>query len=297
MRNAEVIEWPTDISRLTLRYTEEAVNFIKENKSQPFFLFLAHSTPHHPYTVSKEFRGKSAHGLYGDMIEEIDWSTGQVLNTLKELGLDKNTIVIYSSDNGGDGKPNTMHPEKGSNLPLRDWKSSNYEGGSRVPGVFWWPGKIPAGKTTDEMASVLDIMPTFAQLAGVNLETPQKIDGKDIWDIISCKDRAKTPHKYLYFAGNGSITGVRTSRFKYLDKGKELYDLQNDISESKNIAENYPEIVKDLQKAINRLQKDLDTNFLEPPVNTGVKQGSGKKKKKTGRRKNKFLQRVEQVFN
>lgn len=172
-----------------------------------------------------------------------------------------------------------MHPEKGSNLPLRDWKSSNYEGGSRVPGVFWWPGKIPAGKTTDEMASVLDIMPTFAQLAGVNLETPQKIDGKDIWDIISCKDGAKTPHKYLYFAGNGSLSGVRTNRFKYLKKGKELYDLQNDISESKNVAENYPEVVKELQKAMDRLQKDLDTNYLEPPVNTGVKQGSGKKKK------------------
>ena len=111
MRNAEVIEWPTDISRLTLRYTEEAVKFIKKIKPT-FFLFLAHSTPHHPYIVSKEFRGKSAHGLYGDMIEEIDWSTGQVINTLKDLGLDNNTIVIFSSDNGGDGKPNSMHPEK-----------------------------------------------------------------------------------------------------------------------------------------------------------------------------------------
>ena len=186
MRNDEVIEWPTDISTLTQRYTEEAIAFIKKNQEKPFFLYLAHSLPHLPYTVSEAFRGKSAHGMYGDIIEEIDWSTGQVLQAIKALGLDDNTLVIFTSDNGGDEKEDkTYKDHKGSCLPLRGWKGSNYEGGSRVPFVARWPGRIPAGISSDEMASIIDMLPTLASLAEVQVNTTQKVDGKNIWSLMS----------------------------------------------------------------------------------------------------------------
>lgn len=287
MRNQEVVEWPTDISRLTVRYTQEAVKFIKANQDKPFFLYLAHGTPHHPYTVSKEFRGKSAHGLYGDMIEEIDWSVGEVLKAVKELGLDENTLVIFTSDNGADGKPDKVHDEKGSCLPLRDWKGSNYEGGSRVPFVARWPKRIPAGKEVDEIASLLDMLPTFAKLAGAEVDAPQKIDGKDIWGMLANGDTS--PHEYIYYGGNGSIAAIRNRTFKYFpgkrDKLGNLYNLKTDIAETTDVAEEYPEIAKELGAALAVFQKDLDENSLEAPINTGVKKGGGKKTEKKKKKK------------
>ncbi len=282
MRNAEVVEWPTDISTLTVRYTQEAVQFIKENRGGPFFLYLAHGTPHHPYTVSKEFRGKSAHGLYGDMIEEIDWSVGEVLKAVKDAGIDGNTLVIFASDNGADSKPDKVHEEKGPCLPLRDWKSSQHEGRSRVPFVARWPKQLPAGKKIDEMASLLDMLPTFAKLAGATVDTPQKIDGKDIWGMLASGE--PSPHKYIYYGSNGSISAIRNRTFKYFPNKRgtfgKLYDLKTDIAETTDVFEKHPEVAKELGAAMLAFQKDIDENSLEAPVNTGVKKKSGGKKRR-----------------
>lgn len=290
MQNDHVIEWPTDITQLTKRYTHESVKFIKENKDKPFFLYLAHGTPHHPYTVDASFRGKSTHGLYGNMIEEIDWSVGEVIKALKENGIEKKTIIAYTSDNGADSKPNKEHAEKGSNLPLAGWKGSSQEGGVRVPFVVSWPGTLPKGKDTDELASLMDIFPTYAALAGIEPKTPQKIDGKNIFSIMKCEPGVKSPNKYIYYAGNTQkIIGVRNHRFKYTTRDSALYDMHIDISETKNVAADYPEVVQELQKALEAFQKDIDENSMEAPFDAGQaayvelknkKDKSSKKKKK-----------------
>jgi len=292
MRDDRVIEWPTDITQLTKRYTQESVRFIKENKDNPFFLYIAHSTPHHPYTVDASFRGKSAHGLYGDMIEEIDWSVGEVLKALKENGLEGKTIVAFTSDNGADSKPDRHgNPEKGSNLPLKGWKGSSDEGGVRVPFVVTWPGTLPAGKETGEMASLMDILPTFAALAGIEPKTPQKIDGKDIFQVMQCLPDVKSPHQYIYYAGNISrITGVRNDRFKLNNRGSPaLFDLQSDIGETKDVAAEYPEVVQELQGAIEAFQEDLSEHSLDAPYDAGQalykETREGKRSKKKRKRK------------
>ena len=272
MRDDKVIEWPTDITQLTKRYTHKSVQFIKQNKNKPFFLYIAHGTPHHPYTVDASFRGKSTHGLYGDMIEEIDWSVGEVLKALKENGLEKKTIVAFTTDNGADSKPDRNgNKEKGSNLPLKGWKGSSDEGGVRVPFVVTWPGTLPEGKETGEMASLMDILPTFAALTGIEPKTPQKIDGKNIFPIMKCLPDVKSPNKYLYYAPNNPrITAVRNHRFKlFYGKRNELYDLRSDIGETKNVADEHPGVVKELKRAIELFQKDLEEHSLEAPFDEG----------------------------
>lgn len=270
MKNDHVIEWPTDITQLTKRYTHDAVRYIKENKDKPFFLYFAHGTPHHPYTVDAAFRGKSAHGLYGDMIEEIDWSVGEVIKALQENGIEKKTIIAFTSDNGADSKPNKEHAEKGSNLPLKGWKGSSEEGGVRVPFVVSWPGTLPEGKKTNEIASLMDIFPTYAALAGIEPEVPQKIDGNNIFPIMMCEPDVKSPNKYIYYAGNTpKITGVRNHRFKYSTKTSGLYDMHADIGETTNVADKYPEVLQELQKAMEAFQKDIDENSMEAPFDEG----------------------------
>ena len=288
MRDDRVIEWPTDITRLIKRYTHESVEFIKENKDKPFFLYIAHGTPHHPYTVDASFRGKSAHGLYGDMIEEIDWSVGEVLKALKENGLEKETIVAFTSDNGADSKPDRNgNEEKGSNLPHRGWKGSSDEGGVRVPFVVTWPGTLPEGKETGAMASLMDILPTFAALAGIEPKTPQKIDGKDIFPIMQCLPDVKSPHLYIYYAGNiPRITGARNDRFKLTNRGKPvLYDLRSDVGETKDVAAEHPEVVHELEAAIEAFQKDLDEHSLEAPFDAGQANYLKTKEKKPSKKK------------
>jgi len=206
------------------------------------------------------------------MIEEIDWSVGEVLQTLKENGLEKKTIVAFTSDNGADSKPDRSgNVEKGSNLPLKGWKGSSEEGGVRVPFVVTWPGTWPEGRETAEMASLMDILPTFAALAGIELKTPQKIDGKNIFPIMQCLPEAKSPHPYIYYAGNlPKITGARNSRFKLTSRGNPaLYDLQSDIGETKDVAAEHPEVVQELEAAIEAFQKDLDQHSLEAPFDAG----------------------------
>jgi len=274
MRDEKVIEYPCDQATLTKRYTAEAITFIKANKDKPFFLYLPHTMPHIPLFASKEFRGKSARGLYGDVIEEMDWSVGRILESLKSLGIDENTLVIYTSDNGPWLQ---MRKNGGSALPLRGGKFQTWEGGMREPTVMRWPGVIPPGKVCDQVASTIDILPTLAKLAGAELPDAA-IDGKDIFALMSGRDGAKSPHEGYYFYRGTRLVAVRAGKWKYRavppkrrrrKKGEkptppkvtgELFDLRADISESKNVAAENPYVVKRLAAMIEKFDADLKAN-------------------------------------
>lgn len=271
MEGDSVIDYFDDEqNRLTTMYTERAVRFIEEHDDEPFFLYLAHNMPHVPLFVSDTFRGKSKAGLYGDVIMEIDWSVGRIMETLKSRGLDENTLVIFTSDNGPWLNYGT---HAGSALPLREGKGTVWEGGVRVPCIMRWPGKIPAGVVQHEPAITMDILPTIAGL--IQAPLPQKqIDGKDIWPLITNEPGAKTPHEALYFYfNNNELQGMRSGKWKlyfphtyrsfegktgrddglpteYTQQkiGLALYDLDNDISERTNVADRYPSVVDSLQQ-------------------------------------------------
>ncbi|MEL0649959.1 sulfatase [Algibacter sp. TI.3.09] len=260
MKQDEVIEYPVDQSTVTKRYTKEAINFIKENQNEPFFLYLAHSMPHVPLYASPDFKGKSARGLYGDTIEEIDWSVGEVLKTLKEQGIDENTLVIFTSDNG----PWTSKGDQGgSALPLRGHKNQTFEGGFRVPMIAQWPGKIKAGVVTDKLASTIDILPTLAYLTDAELPK-QEIDGKNMWPLLSGNEKAKSPHRKdgFFYYKDSTLEAVRKGDWKLriTQDSVALYNLKNDISESENVAATNPKIVKKLQKMMTEFDADLKAN-------------------------------------
>ena len=256
IRGRKLIEVPTDQELLTKRYTEEAVKWIGSNKDKPFFLYLAHNMPHAPVFASNAFQGKSKGGRYGDTIEEIDWSVGQVMKAIKEAGIDENTLVVFTSDNG---PWSMLGPHAGTAKPLRGEKSTSWEGGYRVPGIFRWPGKIKPGKV-DGLAANLDLYATFATLSGG--EQPGELPGfisKDISDVLL--RGAASPRK-KWFYSSGSIA-FRSGNYKiHLSTKKRssnpdtrarepiakhdpplLYDLSTDIGEQKNIAADHPQII------------------------------------------------------
>ena len=254
MRGEEVIEYPANQKTLTKRYTEESIKFIKQNKDSPFFLYLPHTMVHLPLAVSQAFENRTDR-LIWDAIEEVDWSVGEVLKSLKSLRLDHNTLVIFTSDNGA---------AVGTSLPLRAKKGSVYDGGIREPTVMWWPGRIPAGKICGEVAATIDLLPTLAKLCGGKL-SGRKIDGKDIWPLMSGQSTAKSPHEnYVLMHGPGA---VRSGKWKFYpwqegrggkrhDRAKnpspdpvQLYDTQADIGETKNLASKHPAIVRRMQAA------------------------------------------------
>jgi arylsulfatase A len=266
LRDEEVIEAPAVQDTLTKRYTEEAVEFIRKNKDRPFFLYLPHTMVHNPLNPGEKFRGKSANGLYGDAVEEIDASTGQILKTLKGLGLDRNTLVFFTSDNGASGSYG------GSNAPLRGHKGTTWEGGMREPAIMWWPRHIPAGRTCDEMAITMDLLPTFTALAGAKLPTGRTIDGKNIWSLMSGRRGAKSPHEAFYYYQIDQLQAVRSGRWKLHlplrpkkrhwgdpipDAPLALYDLENDIEEKNNVAEGHPNVVKRLLALAEKARSDL----------------------------------------
>lgn len=260
MRNEKVIEQPADQNTLTQRYTREAIGFIERNKDRPFFLYLPHTMVHVPLHVSDAFRGKSKRGLYGDAVEEIDWSTGEILDTLKRLGLEENTLVVFTSDNG----PWLSQKENGGcALPLRDGKGSTYEGGLRVPCVMRWPGRVPAGSECSEAAMAMDLFPTFAGLAGASFPRDRIIDGRDIWPLISGKPGAETPHHAIFYYRNTGLQAVRSGKWKLIldrpkDKVKQaLYDLEADVSEQNDLSATYPSVVKRLNDLAERCREDL----------------------------------------
>ena len=252
MRNTETVEEPANQATLTQRYTEEAVAFLKANKDKPFFLYLPHTMPHVPLAASERFKGKSAGGLYGDVIEEIDWSAGEILKAIKELGIDSKTLVIYTSDNG---PWLSKKAHGGCSLPLRDGKFSTYEGGMRMPCIMRWPGKIPAGTLCSEMALTMDFLPTLAKLAGADLPAGYELNGKDISALMT-RPGAKTPHEAFFYYRSTTLEAVRSGKWKAILYAKgsdgqpgrphELYDLQADISEKTDVAAENADVVKRL---------------------------------------------------
>jgi arylsulfatase len=270
-----------DLNHLTTWYAGRAVKFIEKNKSHPFFLYVAHNMPHVPLGVSDKFRGKTKRGLYGDVIEEIDWSVGQILDVLKRNGLDENTWVIFTSDNG---PWLCFGNDAGSAKPLREGKFTNWEGGTREPCVMRWPGHIPAGADTWDMLMTIDLFPTIARLVGADLPK-HKIDGLDVWPIISRQPGAKNPHAAYWFYFGKELQAVTTGdgRWKLqlphtyqtlagkpggkdglpapyshrkIEK-EELYDLVNDISETTDVSAQHPEIVKQLEAEAEKARAEL----------------------------------------
>ena len=208
VKQAKVIEAPADQATLTQRYTREAVKFIERKKAKPFFLYLPHTFPHLPLFASKDFHGKSANGRYGDSVEEIDWSTGQILDALKKHGLEKNTVVIFTSDNGSNGR------NGGSNTPLSGAKGGTMEGGMRVPMIARWPVRIPAGTTCDALSSTMDFLPTFARLSGGQL-SKNKIDGHDITPLLTGAKGAQSPYEVFYYYRRRQLQAVRWGDWKW----------------------------------------------------------------------------------
>lgn len=243
---------------LVERYTTAAVKFIRENKDHAFFLYLPHNAVHFPYWPGKAFQGKSKNGNYGDWVEQVDWSVGQVLDTLRELGLDKNTLVLFTSDNGGTGRA--------VNKPLRGAKNSTWEGGMREPTIAWWPGKVPAGTSTDEVAGMFDVLPTLVKLAGGTVPSDHKIDGVDVWPLISGAEGAKTPHDVFYYFRGLKLEAVRQGPWKLHLEKKELYNLKDDIGEAKNVAADHDDLVKSLQAQAEKMKDDLGMDGQGPGV-------------------------------
>ncbi len=265
LRNDTVIEAPVDQTTITKRYTEEAITFIRAHKDEPFFVYLPHTMVHSPRFSSPAFAGKSKNGAYGDAVEEVDWSTGQILDTLKELGIDKNTMVIFTSDNGA--------TKAGSNAPLAGWKISTLEGGMRVPFVAWWPGTIPAAKECHELASTIDVMPTFAKLAGTKPPTDRIIDGRDIAALLTGTPNAKTPHDAYYYYFMSQLQCVRSGKWKLHlaltpqikgwmgeeaeNTAAKLYDLDADPAEATDLSAANPEVVTRLNALAEIARKDI----------------------------------------
>ena len=276
MRNEEVIEYPADQPALTERYTAEAIQFITANKAKPFFLYLPHTMPHYPLHISERFKGKSKGGLFGDVIECIDWSTGQLLATLKSLGIDDNTLVIYTSDNG---------PAAGSAGPLRGKKGSTWEGGMREPCIMRWPGRIPAGSTCSELATIMDMLPTLAKLGGAQAPTDRAIDGKDIWPLMAGTPGARSPYEaFFYHTSRGQLAAVRCGKWKlHLNapqprrrpkkgqpkpkeqpRGPQLFDLAADIGEKSNVAAEHPDVVQRLTALLKTFDEQLKATLRQP---------------------------------
>lgn len=287
--NADV--QPKDQEQLTRQYTEHATRFIRDNRERPFFLYLPHSMVHVPLYVSDPFRGQSGAGLFGDVVMEVDWSVGQILDTLDNAGLSDNTLVVFSSDNG----PWLSYGDHAGHAgPLREGKGTVFEGGYRVPTLMRWTGKdsgtpkIPADTQCDKLCSTIDLLPTIAALVGAELPNCV-IDGHDIQPLMIGNDDAKSPHDYFYcYYEQASLQAVRTERWKLhlphdyrtlsgrkggtdgmpaaydtASIGLSLFDLDNDIGESKNVASEHPEIVAELTAAADRARIELgDANPL-----------------------------------
>ena len=253
MLGNEVIEWPVDQSLITRRYAEKAQQFIVANKEKPFFLCLAHSMPHVPLFASDAFEGKTERGLFGDVIEELDWSVGEVLKTLHENGLAKNTLVIFTSDNGPWLSKKEM---AGSAGPLKDGKFSAYEGGARVPCIAWQPDTVPAGVTCHVQTSTLDLFPTFAALAGTDVPTDRVIDGLDIRDVLTGNFAAAPVREFFLYRGQA----IRMGNWKLVKKKDklQLFDLSADVGERNNLAEAYPDRVEELATRLEAVAAELN---------------------------------------
>ena len=256
-----------DQSRITQRYTNEAVKFVRESGSRPFFLYVPFAMPHLPLAVSPERRGKSAAGLFGDVIEELDWSVGEIMRAVREAGQNGNTFVLFLSDNGPwNNLPKRMLQQgnewwpSGSPGPLRGAKGGSYEGGFRVPGIARWPGRIPRGRTLRELACGLDWFPTIAKAAGLKLPGDGRVyDGFDLMPMLSA-GAASPRQEFFYFRGR-VLEGVRLT-----DAPPELYHLERDVAERFNQAEREPQIAARMAGRMREFAKELGADLAEAQV-------------------------------
>jgi arylsulfatase A-like enzyme len=289
-RNEELIEPATDMSTLTGRYTDEAIAFIRKYQEQPFFVYIPHSMPHTRLDASPEFKGKSRRGLYGDVMEEIDFHVGRILDTLDELNLAENTYVLFTSDNGPWLIKNKDHADGhlpgdqgGSAGPLRSGKASTFEGGVRVPAILWAPSKVPAGTVCDLVATTMDVMPTFAALASAQVPTDRVVDGEDIRHLFQGEFGKADPDKAYFYYLRVHLQAVRQGKWKlHLPRENEpvgaapfsrnthiapedrigfeepfLVDLENDLGETTNLAAENPQVVERLLGLAETMREDL----------------------------------------
>lgn len=253
----KVIELEPDQRQLTKRYTKAALEFIEENKTDNFFLYMAHSFPHVPLFASEDFRGKSSRGLYGDVVEELDWSVGQIMDRIKSLGIAENTFVFFTSDNG----PWLVKKEEGGSAGLlREGKGCTWEGGMREPAIAWWPGRIKPGETTESIATTMDLFATAVELAGGTLPTDREYDGTSMLQILE-NGTARIREEMFYYLG-AELFAVRKGPWKihyktltpYVGQSIEthdpplLYNVEKDPSESRNLASEFPEVIKQLEE-------------------------------------------------
>ncbi len=262
LRDDEVIQEQPDQAGLTERYAEECVKFIRNNKEKPFFLYMAHMYVHRPIYAPERFMRESQNGRYGAGVECVDWCAGVIMHELKQLGLDENTLVIFTSDNGSRGGD-----EGGSNAPLRGGKGSTWEGGMRLPCIMRWPEKIPAGQVNSEVVTSMDFLPTFVKMAGGEVETERPIDGKDITPLMFGESDAKSSRDAFYYYFLNDLEAVRCGKWKLhfkkrKDEINELYDLEADIGETKNLYDSEPDIVKELTAKANAMRQELGDEFL-----------------------------------
>ena len=274
----KLVQYNPNQTKLTTWYTERAVKFIEKNKDRPFFVYLPHTMPHVPLHVSDKFKGKSKQGLYGDVIMEIDWSVGQILSTLKQLGIDEQTLVMFTSDNG----PWLSYGDhSGSATPLREGKATTFDGGLREPCIMRWPGRIPPDTVCDELSTTMDILPTLAKLTGAKVPS-HRIDGKDIWPLMSGQVGAKSPHEAFFYYHGWKLEAVRSGKWKLhlphsyrtlagrsggkggnpveYERGRidlALFDLEKDIAERHNVSSEHPEVVEQLLALADKMREDL----------------------------------------
>lgn len=260
VRNEEVLEEPAELTTITQRYTDEALAFIDANRAKPFFLYLAHTFPHTPLAASKEFEGKSRRGLYGDVVEELDQSTGQLLALLRKLDLAKRTLLLFTSDNG----PWLLRKVDGGSAGLlRDGKGSSFDGGMREPCIAWWPGTIPAGSVRSDLASTLDVFATLHHLTGIELPQDRVLDSYDITPVLL--GTGKSPRREMFFYRDATLMAARVGPWKahFLTKpayGKDiqvtrhnpplLYNLDQDPSEQYDLAKEHPEVIGEIEQVV-----------------------------------------------
>lgn len=281
MEGARVLKAPLsheDQNQLTTQYTQRAVQFIEKNRQRPFLIYLAHTMVHVPLHVSDKFRGKTPRGLFGDVVEELDWSVGQILDTLRKHQLDRDTMVIFTSDNG----PWLAYGDHaGSAGRLREGKGTMFDGGCREPTVMWWPGKIPAGTVCKTPAMTIDILPTIARLIGAKLPD-HTIDGRDIWPLVSGQPGATSPHEAYYFYWGPTLEAVRMGQWKLhfphnyrtlggrpggtggipvkyeqAKIGLSLFDVVNDPGEKHDVLAEHPDVVAKIKALADHMRAEL----------------------------------------
>jgi arylsulfatase A len=266
LRNEEIIEYPADQTTLTKRYTQQAVQYIRDNKSKPFFLYLAHTMPHIPLFASDPYKDRSLRGLYGDTVEEIDASVGVILDELKQQGIDNNTLVIFTSDNG---PWLSVNLNGGSSGPLRGGKFTTWEGGFREPCIIRWPGIIEANSVKTGIASTLDIFPTILDFAGLKVPGERRIDGYSLKRFLT--ENAPSPRDMIFYYSGKTLAAVRWKEWKlhikipnselkseYQETQQPLlFNIEQDVSEKHDLASQYPDIIREIQTRIAKHQLTL----------------------------------------